>query len=746
MIKIINLNKKDANKWIFKKINLVIPANKLVFIVGAAGIGKSTLINLIAGFTKKDEGEILFFKDGKEEKNPLIDVVFQDFNLIEQLSVKNNILIGNSLIQKEFNQNLLEKSANFLNIQSSKLKQKTNDLSDGEKQRVAILRAFSRNSDFILLDEPTGNLDRENEIAVFESLKKLSKNKTILVASRNLDLAKKYADQIIHLKNNSVEIEICEKNEEIKSEIFAFETKIEQKPVSFSTKFKTGLLLVFADFRLKMVSTILLIFAFFMAIFGIVSYFSLTSRVEAVSKSKIFQHQLDSISIWKGPGNRFEVEEIKKIEEKGGNIAKILPFYVTYMSFSYNGQQSSHGYVDFVDESEFFSKRFKPGTKDFQGRFIRNENEIIISSKLIKELKIENPIGKKIKFIDDINGRMDQELLIVGINNASNQWNQQLSFVHFNLPKSTFIKNKQKNLNKENDQIFSFLESGNSKKAQISKIYYENQAEIKKFKLLEGNFPKNSDEIVISSDLQNFINSNKNSIINNIVYSWSGNTGQNFDFKIVGVYDSKNQNGELNDKIEKNSIPKTEVIFHHTIIEKSKTFKPIFLKIFFNYKNLNENIKNFWNSFPEYKKLEPVKTVRDNFEGPIKVLSWFFIAISVFLSIIFLIAMIFYSINLASSKRKIIRLLKNLKAKPWQIFLYHWMTCVFISVLAFVFGFVVLMPLIPEIYHWISGQNVVLPSYSIVSFYVFVVWLAGFFIFSIFSLLTLRTNYKRSIA
>ncbi|MXR11222.1 ATP-binding cassette domain-containing protein, partial [Mycoplasma hyopneumoniae] len=94
MIKIKNLSKKIADRLILNKINLEIPSNKITFVIGKSGIGKTTLINLIAGFTKKDEGEILFFKDGKEEKNPLIDVVFQDFNLIEQLSVKNNILIG----------------------------------------------------------------------------------------------------------------------------------------------------------------------------------------------------------------------------------------------------------------------------------------------------------------------------------------------------------------------------------------------------------------------------------------------------------------------------------------------------------------------------------------------------------------------------------------------------------------------------------------------------------------------------
>ncbi|WP_228365400.1 ABC transporter ATP-binding protein [Mesomycoplasma hyopneumoniae] len=66
-----------------------------------------------------------------EEKNPLINAVFQDFNLIENLSVKNNILIGNSLIQKEFNQNLLEKRANFLNTQGEKLNQQVKDLSGG---------------------------------------------------------------------------------------------------------------------------------------------------------------------------------------------------------------------------------------------------------------------------------------------------------------------------------------------------------------------------------------------------------------------------------------------------------------------------------------------------------------------------------------------------------------------------------------------------------------------------------------
>lgn len=70
MISIKNLSKKYADKTIFNKINLEIPTNKITFVVGESGVGKSTLINLIAGFTNKDEGEIRFFKNEKKEKKP----------------------------------------------------------------------------------------------------------------------------------------------------------------------------------------------------------------------------------------------------------------------------------------------------------------------------------------------------------------------------------------------------------------------------------------------------------------------------------------------------------------------------------------------------------------------------------------------------------------------------------------------------------------------------------------------------
>ncbi|WP_341490107.1 ATP-binding cassette domain-containing protein [Mesomycoplasma ovipneumoniae] len=141
MIKIENLSKKFNNKTIFNSINLDIPSNKITFIVGKSGIGKTTLINLIAGFTEKDSGKISFFKNGNEIKNPLVDVVFQDFNLIESLSIKNNILIANHILNRYVENNQIENEASAININSQKLNRLAKNLSGGEKQRAAFLRS-----------------------------------------------------------------------------------------------------------------------------------------------------------------------------------------------------------------------------------------------------------------------------------------------------------------------------------------------------------------------------------------------------------------------------------------------------------------------------------------------------------------------------------------------------------------------------------------------------------------------------
>ncbi|MDO6857085.1 ABC transporter ATP-binding protein [Mesomycoplasma ovipneumoniae] len=213
MIKIQNLTKKIDDRFIFSSLNLEIPSNKVTFVVGESGIGKTTLINLIAGFTKKDSGNISFFdENGSEIKKPLVDVVFQDFNLIEKITSNDNILIGNNVINKLLDKNALNQNANLMSIKTEQLEQKVNNLSGGERQRIAILRSLSRDSSFILLDEPTRNLDIENAKIVFENLANISKNKTILVVSHNLDLAKKYADKIVYIEKNKITEESFDKN------------------------------------------------------------------------------------------------------------------------------------------------------------------------------------------------------------------------------------------------------------------------------------------------------------------------------------------------------------------------------------------------------------------------------------------------------------------------------------------------------------------------------------------------------
>lgn len=221
MIKIKNLNKlfyENSKKefYALKDINLEIKTSSFVVLKGVSGSGKSTLLSLIATMDKPTSGEIIIDNESVAKLPDLhssnfrakkIGFIFQSYNLFNELSVKDNIsipLIPLGYSQKQIDEKVL-KSLEIANI-SHKKDELVLNLSGGEKQRCAIARALVNDSNIILCDEPTANLDYDNSIRFIETLKELKKlNKTIIVATHdpifdNLD----FVDKIINIKNGII--------------------------------------------------------------------------------------------------------------------------------------------------------------------------------------------------------------------------------------------------------------------------------------------------------------------------------------------------------------------------------------------------------------------------------------------------------------------------------------------------------------------------------------------------------------
>ena len=216
MIHITNLTKiyRSRRRSICRaldKVNLTLPDAGLVFVLGKSGSGKSTLLNLIGGLDSITEGRILV--DGNDlstfreqdfcnYRNTHIGFIFQDYHLIDELTVSENILLSLNLRRMEDGDRVraaLEKVdlAGYGDRYPS-------ELSGGERQRIAIARAIVKNPRIILADEPTGNLDTNTATAITELLRSLSRECLILVVSHNLNDANKYADRIVELSHGRI--------------------------------------------------------------------------------------------------------------------------------------------------------------------------------------------------------------------------------------------------------------------------------------------------------------------------------------------------------------------------------------------------------------------------------------------------------------------------------------------------------------------------------------------------------------
>ena len=204
--------KKGVPVQALKGVSLSFEDKGLVFVLGRSGSGKSTLLNVVGGLDSVDSGEIII--NGKSSKdfkpadydayrNTYIGFIFQEYNVLDELTVGENITLALELQNQKADKERLESILKEVDLEGY-ADRKPNELSGGQKQRVAIARALVKNPQIIMADEPTGALDEETGIQVLNTLKKMSQDKLVIVVSHDREFAEKYADRIIRLKDGKV--------------------------------------------------------------------------------------------------------------------------------------------------------------------------------------------------------------------------------------------------------------------------------------------------------------------------------------------------------------------------------------------------------------------------------------------------------------------------------------------------------------------------------------------------------------
>ena len=200
--------KQKNNVDALNKVNIDFERHGMYFITGYSGSGKTTLLNVIAGLLEHDSGEVLI--DSQSLKNfdktqlnefykKEIGLLFQEVNHIKNLTVMKSIQLGLDVENKDEMQ--IIEVGKKLNLDRNLFYRRVEELSMGQKQRAALTRILIKDPKVILADEPTASLDEETGIKLMNILKRISKDKLVIVVSHDLSLAKKFADVIHQLEN-----------------------------------------------------------------------------------------------------------------------------------------------------------------------------------------------------------------------------------------------------------------------------------------------------------------------------------------------------------------------------------------------------------------------------------------------------------------------------------------------------------------------------------------------------------------
>ncbi|MCF8062835.1 MAG: ABC transporter ATP-binding protein [Deltaproteobacteria bacterium] len=204
MLSIEGVRKSFNGREILHGIDLSLGKEKMASVMGKSGSGKSTLLAIMAGLLRPDDGKVLYgdFDIGTADEDTLaefrlktIGFIFQDFKLIPSLTVHDNILLGiypRKDVDEAEKQRRIQALAEEVGL-CDRLKEQVNNLSGGEKQRVAIARSLVNQPAVVLADEPTGNLDSKTADGIMALFQRLhQKHETsFLIVTHDQDIAAK---------------------------------------------------------------------------------------------------------------------------------------------------------------------------------------------------------------------------------------------------------------------------------------------------------------------------------------------------------------------------------------------------------------------------------------------------------------------------------------------------------------------------------------------------------------------------
>ncbi|MBW3012762.1 ABC transporter ATP-binding protein [Candidatus Woesearchaeota archaeon] len=205
----------DSKVEALRGLDLEIKRGEFVTIMGPSGSGKSTCVNMVGCLDLPSKGKVIL--DGQDISNlgeselaqirgRKIGFIFQTFNLINTLNAMENVALP-MVFQNLSESDRLKRAKHLLNMVEldHRLYHKPNQMSGGERQRVAIARSLANDPEVILADEPTGNLDSKTGRIVLEFLQKMhrNENKTIIMVTHDPGMAK-YSERVVHLRDGQI--------------------------------------------------------------------------------------------------------------------------------------------------------------------------------------------------------------------------------------------------------------------------------------------------------------------------------------------------------------------------------------------------------------------------------------------------------------------------------------------------------------------------------------------------------------